>query len=55
MGVNLMSTCVQIVLIIVVIVNGVVAAYFAKLLADSIDKTGVLSSYDVGIERKEEV
>ena len=45
----------QITVVALTVISGVLAALLAKLLADAIAKTGVLSSYAVGQERQEEV
>ena len=55
LGINLLSIEMQITIIVAAIINAAVAGWLAKLLADAIAKTGVLSSYAIGQERQEEV
>lgn len=45
----------QITIVVASIVSGAVGGWLAKLLADAIAKTGVLSSYTVGQEHQKEV
>ncbi len=54
-GLNLLSIEIQIATVVITIVSGSVGGWLAKLLADAIAKTGVLSSYAVGQEMQEEV
>lgn len=54
-GINVMGREAQMVIVAITIVGALVTALAAKLLADSIAKTGVLSSYAVGQEQREEI
>ncbi len=53
--INLLSIEMQLATIAVAAINAGIAGWLAKLLADAIAKTGVLSSYAVGQELQEEV
>jgi len=54
-GLNELSMEFQIIVVVLTIISGVAAGWFAKVLADAIAKTGVLSSYAIGHEYQEEV
>ncbi len=55
MGVGLLSIEMQIAILVISIISGALAGWLAKMLADSIAKTGVLNSYAVGQEFQEEI
>ena len=54
-GISLLAMGMQITIVVASIVSGAVGGWLAKLLADAIAKTGVLSNYAVGQELQEEV
>ena len=54
-GLSELTSEFQITVIVLTIVSGALAGWLAKLLADAIAKTGVLSGYAVGQEHQEEV
>lgn len=54
-GLSLLAPNLQILVVVLTIASGMFAALVAKLLADAIAKTGVLSNYLVGKEQQEEI
>ena len=54
LGINLLTTELQIAVILLAMVSGAAAAWIAKMLADSTTRTGVLNSYNVGQQQYRE-
>ena len=55
LGIPFLSTEIQIAFVVVSLVSGAASGWLGKLLADAVAKTGVLSSYIIGQEHREEV
>lgn len=55
LGISLLALPSQIAVILLAVLSGISAGLFAKILADSIAKTGVLNRYAIGKEFQEEV
>ena len=54
-GTNLLTIEMQIAIIAITIISGALGGCLAKIIADAIAKTGVLSNYAVGEEHQEEI
>ena len=54
-GISELTTEIQIIVVILMIISTAAAGWLAKLLADAVAKTGVLSSYAVGQEHQKEI